>query len=101
MDITNYLTEYLSPVIVLTCLCVGYVLKHWVKDADNRIIPTVCAILGAIVACVMHRENITVNIITGGLVSGLASTGLHQAFYQWISRKDDLPEIIDEDQKES
>lgn len=86
MEIINYLTEYLVPAIVLLCLCVGYIIKHWVPDADNRVIPTVCAVLGVVTACVMHMDNINANVIVGGLVSGLASTGLHQAFKQWIEK---------------
>lgn len=86
MDIINYLTEYLVPVIVLLCLCVGYIIKHWLPDADNRVIPTVCAVLGMVAACLMHLDEIDLNVIVGGLVSGLASTGLHQAFTQWIDK---------------
>lgn len=86
MEITNYLTEYLVPVIVLLCLCVGYIIKHWLPDADNRIIPTVCAVLGVVTACLMHLGGIDVNVVVGGLVSGLASTGLHQAFTQWVDK---------------
>ena len=88
MDITNALSEYLVPAIVLLCLGVGYIIKHWIKDADNKIIPTVCAVLGVVTACLMHLDHINADVIVGGLVSGLASTGLHQAFYQWIYKED-------------
>ena len=30
------LNNYLVPVIVALCLIVGYVIKHWIKDADNK-----------------------------------------------------------------
>ena len=29
-------------------LCFGYVLKNWIKDVDNKYIPTICACLGII-----------------------------------------------------
>ena len=45
MDIT-FLTEYTMPVVVGLCLCVGYIIKHWLKDADNKIIPTVVTVVG-------------------------------------------------------
>lgn len=45
MDV-SFLTEYMVPAIMGICLCVGYVVKHWVRDADNRVIPTLCAALG-------------------------------------------------------
>ena len=89
MDIAATLSEYLAPAIVALCLCVGYIIKHWIKDADNKIIPTVCAVLGVTVACLTHLGQITVDVIVGGLVSGLASTGLHQAFYQWIYKEEE------------
>ena len=78
MDI-NFLNEYMAPVIIGLCLCVGYVIKHWIQDADNKYIPTTCAVLGVLVAVWMHWENVTPEVILTGLASGLASTGLHQA----------------------
>ena len=84
MDI-NFLTEYMSPVIIGLCLCVGYIIKHWIKDADNKFIPTICATLGVALACWMHWGNITPDVVLTGLASGLASTGLHQAFKQMLN----------------
>ena len=42
-----------------------------------------CAIIGVILAC-LGAETITLEVVAGGLLSGLASTGLHQAFKQII-----------------
>ena len=83
MDI-NFLTEYMAPVIIGLCLCTGYIIKHWVADVDNRIIPTICAALGVALACWMHWGSITPEVVLTGMVSGLASTGLHQALKQMI-----------------
>lgn len=83
MDI-NFLIEYMAPVIIGLCLCVGYVIKHWVDDVDNKIIPTLCAILGVTVAVWMHWGCVTPEVILTGMVSGLASTGLHQALKQLL-----------------
>lgn len=76
--------NYLVPVIVALCLIVGYIIKHWVKDADNKIIPTVVTAVGTAAAVAMNWGSITVEVIVGGALSGLASTGLHQLFKQWI-----------------
>lgn len=76
--------NYLVPVIVALCLIVGYIIKHWVKDADNKIIPTVVTVVGIAAAVAMNWGSITVEVIVGGALSGLASTGLHQLFKQWI-----------------
>lgn len=83
----EFLADFMIPVIVGICLMVGYIVKHWVKDVDNKIIPTLCAILGVLLAVWMNWGNITPDVILGGLVSGLASTGLHQAFTQLLGNK--------------
>ena len=80
MEILN---NYLVPVIVGLCLVVGYLLKH-LTGADNRFIPIIVTVLGVAVAVWMHWPHITPEVILGGAVSGLASTGMHQMFKQWI-----------------
>ena len=80
----EFLNDFTIPVIVGVCLCVGYIVKRWVKDVDNKFIPTLCAVLGVVVALWMNWGNITPEVILSGMVSGLASTGLHQAFTQLI-----------------
>lgn len=32
----GFLTGFRVPVIVGICLCVGYVIKKWIKDVDNK-----------------------------------------------------------------
>lgn len=87
MDL-EVLTEFMVPVIVGICLCVGYVVKKWVKDVDNKFIPTICAALGIMLAVWMNDWNITPSILLSGMFSGLASTGLHQMFKQYINQED-------------
>lgn len=74
---------YISVVLV-ACIVAGYVIKKWIKDVDNKWIPTFCCILGMILACISIKE-ITLETIVAGAVTGLASTGLHQAFTQLIN----------------
>ena len=81
------LNQYLIPVIVALCLVVGYIIKHWVKDADNRIIPTVVTLVGIAAAAAMNWGAVNLEVLVGGALSGLASTGLHQLFRQWIDKK--------------
>lgn len=89
MEDLSFLADFMIPVIVGICLCVGYVVKKWIKDVDNKYIPTICAILGAILAIWMNEWSITPSIILSGLFSGLASTGLHQLFKQYIESKEE------------
>lgn len=83
MDI-GFVAGYVSPIALAICLCVGYVVKHVVpSEAVNRYIPLIAAVLG--VAIVAWAEwSITPETVVAGLVSGLASTGLYEAFHNLI-----------------
>ena len=84
----EFLSNYIVPVIVAACMLIGFIVKKWVKDVDNKWIPTIVAIAGALLSILINWGNIStdtvLNIVVGGAISGLASTGLHQAFSQWI-----------------
>lgn len=83
--------NYLIPIITVGCLCVGFVLKKWMP-ADDKWIPTILLILGALSGLILFGANY--DGIVKGMLSGLASVGLHQAFYQFIKAKytDELTE---------
>lgn len=81
----EFLQELYVPVVMVICLCTGYILKHWLKDVDNRIIPTVLAVLGALCACI-NGGGVSLEIVAAGMVTGLASTGLHQVFKQVVEK---------------
>nr|DAF01588.1 MAG TPA: holin [Caudoviricetes sp.] len=82
MDLT-FISELYIPTVMALCLCVGYILKHWIKDMDNKYIPTILAALGAMGACAA-KSGVSLDIVVSGMLTGLASTGLHQAFKQMI-----------------
>lgn len=84
----EFLAEYAIPVIVGICLCVGYIVKKWIKDVDNKFIPSICAVIGLILAIWMAGWRISPGVILQGLFSGLAATGLHQAFKQIVEKED-------------
>lgn len=83
----EFLYDFMIPVIMGICLCVGFVIKKWIKDVDNKYIPTICCLLGLVVAAWIHWGNITPEVVLMGLASGLGSTGLHQAFKQILDNK--------------
>lgn len=85
MDL-SVLAQYLNVLIVGICLCVGFVIKKWVKDVDNKYIPTIVALLGLTLSVVTN--GFSLEFILSGMLSGLASTGLHQAFTQFIGTKE-------------
>ena len=83
----EFLNEYMLPVVLGICLCVGYIIKQWLSDIDNKYIPTIVAVIGVILSVWISDWNITPEIILSGLISGLSSTGLHQIFKQFIENK--------------
>lgn len=87
----DILQSYMIPVIVVICLCVGFVCKQWDVIPD-KIIPTIMAVLGFGLA-IWIDGHVVPDTIAKGLVSGLASTGLHQLFKQWIDNLE-----VDKDQ---
>ena len=58
------------------------------SEKVNKYIPLIMAVLG-VVLNIWVNMGFTPAILLGGLISGLASTGLHQAFKNIIERKDD------------
>lgn len=84
--------DFYIPIVVIACLVVGYILKKWVPT-DNKWIPTVLAILGAILGCI--AQGVGLEPIVYGALSGLASTGLHQLFKQIIEGGSADPDDFD------
>ena len=84
---------YLIPIITIGCLCIGFVLKKWMP-ADDKWIPTILLVLGAISGAILFGFDY--EGIVKGMLSGLASVGLHQAFHQFI-KVDTLGEMTQEE----
>ena len=87
MDFVTIFADHFVLVVMVACLVVGYIIKHatFLKWIPNDDIPVVLAILGAIVNTIVGGLSID-NIIYGALM-GLASTGLHQTFKQFIEKE--------------
>ena len=76
----EFLKEYLVLVVLGICLCAGYILKHLVpSDKINRFIPLIMGALGVILNLWLSGWVLTPQVLLGGLASGLAATGVHQA----------------------
>lgn len=78
-------SEYFVMVVVLACLVVGYIIKSSLDFIPNKYIPTILAVVGAVLNAVVSGLNVE-NVVYGA-VMGLASTGMHQAFKQFIENK--------------
>ena len=85
----SVLTEYFVVVVLVACLVMGYIIKHatFLKWIPNDDIPVILAVIGAIMNSIV--SGISVESIVYGAVMGLASTGMHQAFKQWIENDND------------
>lgn len=81
MDFT-VITEHFELVVILGCLVIGYILKHTFDKVPNKYIPTILAVLGAILNAAVNGVGLE-NVIYGA-VMGLASTGMHQAFTKFV-----------------
>lgn len=86
----EYIDMLIIPIITIACLCIGYVLKHWMPT-DNKWIPTILLLLGAVSGAILFGFDY--EGIVKGMVSGLASVGLHQAFHQHLKLPMDEGEL--------
>ena len=83
----EFLNEYSVPVIVGICLCIGFILKNLVAtDKINKFIPLIVAVIGVVVNAWLNAWTVTPEILLSGMFSGLASTGMHQLFKQFIEK---------------
>lgn len=84
MDFT-ILNDYFVAVVIVACLVVGYIIKTSFSFVQNKYIPTILAVLGAVLNAVV--SGLSVESVVYGALMGLASTGLHQAFTRFIEGK--------------
>lgn len=83
----EFLKEYLVLVVLGICLCAGYILKHLVpSDKINRFIPLIMGLLGVVLNLWMNGWGMTPEVLLGGLASGLAATGAHQAVTNLLNK---------------
>ena len=81
------ITKYAIPVIMATCWCIGYIVKKWIADVDDKFIPTICAIMGIILNVWFNNGLFNVEVLLGGMASGLAATGVNELVTQ-LTRKE-------------
>ena len=89
------LTTYFTPVVVIACLVVGYILKHSFKMIKNDFIPVILAVIGAVLNPIVC--GVSVETVVHGALMGLASTGMHQAFTRFIegTKTEDTEENVE------
>ena len=86
MDFT-VLTEHFVMVVVVACLVSGYIIKTSLDFIPNKYIPTILAVLGAVLNAFV--TGLSIESVVYGALMGLASTGMHQAFTRFVENKDE------------
>lgn len=81
----DFITDMYIPVIIVATLTIGYVIKETpaLEKVANAYIPLIVTIIGALLG--VFISGLSVESFVYGAVSGLASTGLHQAFTQLLN----------------
>lgn len=84
MDFSSILTDHFVLVVVLACLIVGYIIKHatLLKKIPNDDIPWILAIFGGVLN--IFVSGLSIESVVYGAFMGLASTGLHQIFKEFV-----------------
>lgn len=83
MDFTT-LTQYFVLLVVVSCLVVGYIIKHatFLKFIPNDDIPVILAVFGLVMN--LFVSGFSIESAVYGALMGLASTGLHQGFKTFV-----------------
>ncbi|MBP3261107.1 phage holin family protein [Pseudobutyrivibrio sp.] len=80
--------QYLNLIIILICLCLGYILKSKVKtEKVNDWIPLIMGLTGVLLAVWINGLPLTPEILLQGLLSGLASTGCYELFKNLLEER--------------
>ena len=86
MDL-SFLSEFINLGILGVCLCIGYVIKISLDFIPNKYIPLIMLILGTILGVVTNLNDLSINVVLTGMVSGLASTGMYEMFKNLINKE--------------
>ena len=88
MNDISFLLDFVDPIILGICLAMGYALKNAFEKFPNKFIPLTALCVGAVLSIVLNFRNITAEIILGGMISGLASTGLYEMLKNLIHKEE-------------
>ena len=83
----SVVSNYLVVAVILVCCCIGYVIKTSLDFISNKYIPLIMACIGVVLNYFIAGY-FNVNILLGGMLSGLSSVGLHQAFKNLIENQE-------------
>ena len=81
----DFITEYISVIGLVGALATGFIVKNLIpSEGVNRFIPLIAAAVGLVI-CLWDADWVaTPQVVVSGMISGLASTGLYEAFKNLI-----------------
>lgn len=85
MDLT-FLQEFIVPITLAFCVGIGYTIKTSLDFIPNKYIPLIMGFVGIIFNC-CAVQTISATVITAGLITGLASTGIYELFRNFIEKR--------------
>ena len=82
----EFLNQFSAPVVTGICICIGYIIKNLIpSDKVNKFIPLISGLLGVGINAWLEM-GISPQIVLTGMLSGLAATGLYEAFHQFLKK---------------
>ncbi len=69
------LEQYIILIVMAVCVGVGFILKHTFTALPNRYIPLILAVLGIVLNSWMNAWAWDIEILVGGIASGLMAVG--------------------------
>nr|WP_278753425.1 phage holin family protein [Intestinibacter bartlettii] len=85
--------------IILFCMCIGYVIKTSLDFIENKYIPLIMVSIG-IGLNIWINKQVTAEIVVAGALSGLASIGTHQTCKNLNHNKKDQENNKDDNKDE-
>ncbi|MFA9464987.1 MAG: phage holin family protein [Velocimicrobium sp.] len=82
----NFLLEYVNLITLGICLCIGFVIKQSLTFVPNKYIPLIMLCIGTVINIACNLTDINAAVILGGMISGLASTGMYEAMRNLINK---------------
>ena len=79
MNIAELIQQFCIPIIVVVCYCVGFAIKK-ASFINDKYIPLIMICIGGVSGILMN--GLSYEAVAMGIVSGAASTGIHQVYKQ-------------------
>lgn len=83
----DYLNSFTVPMVLTVCLILGAIIKQSLTFIPNRYIPLIMAAVGLVLNMWINNWSFDINILLGGLASGLASTGTYELVRNVLEKK--------------